>query len=129
MADRSTDADHLPRGFSRKDWQQLARWRRIMEKAARVATEDKPSAADDAALIALSGDLHAAARLAHRQLRSMPDYATTRAEAVAIEEILQPGEAIADRMLCLHPVTPEGFDARLRAGLWKRGEYISAYLA
>lgn len=78
-------------------------------------------------LIALGRDLHEAAKLAHRRLKSLPDYQTIAAEAAAIESILQPGEAIADRILSLEAVTSEGIEARLHAGLWKRGDYISAY--
>ncbi|XAZ25647.1 hypothetical protein LVY75_21245 [Sinorhizobium sp. B11] len=84
---------------------------------------------DDTVLVLLCGELHEAARLAERRLDAMPDYADTAQEAAAIEEILQPGEAIADRMLCLRAMTSEGVEARLRAGLWKRGEYIGAYRA
>ncbi|MBB3590869.1 hypothetical protein FHX08_001213 [Rhizobium sp. BK529] len=82
---------------------------------------------DDAVLVALSRDLHEAARLAHQRLKSLPDYQTIAEEAAAIEAILQPGEEIADRILCLNAVTSEGIEAREHAGLWKQGDYISAY--
>ncbi len=85
--------------------------------------------ADDCALAALACELHAAARLAQRQLGEMPEHATRAKEAAAIEAILQPGEAIADRMLGLRAVTEEGSEARLRASAWKMGEYIDVYLA
>lgn len=83
---------------------------------------------DDAVLVALRRKLHEAARVAERQLLAMPDYAGIAQEAAAIEAILQPGEEIADRMLYLRPVTSGGVEARLRAEVWKRGEYIGTYL-
>ena len=66
--------------------------------------------------------------MAERRLKALPDYGAIAQEAAAIEAILQPGEAIADRMLCLRPVTSAGHAALLRAELWKRGEYIGTYL-
>ncbi len=87
-----------------------------------------PAGDDDALLVALGGKLHAAAGVAERRLKALPDYGAIAQEAAAIEAILQPGEAIADRMLCLRPVTSAGHAALLRAELWKRGEYIGTYL-
>lgn len=83
---------------------------------------------DDSELVLLCGELHEAAMFAERRLKAMPDYADTLEEAAAIEAILQPGEVIADRILCLHAVTSDGVEARLRATLWKQGEYIGTYL-
>lgn len=83
---------------------------------------------DDTELVLLCGELHEAAMFAELRLKAMPDYADTVEEAAAIEAILQPGEAIADQMLCLWAATSDGVEARLRATLWKRGEYIGTYL-
>jgi hypothetical protein len=85
-------------------------------------------AAGDRELAALAGELHAEARIAERRLREMPEHATRAEEAAAIEAILQPGEAIADRMLGLRAMTGGSAEARRRAMLWKRGEYIDVYL-
>lgn len=90
--------------------------------------EQAPADDDDAVLTVLRRKLHEAARVAERQLLAMSDCADIAQEAAAIEAILQPGEVIADCMLCLSPVTSGGAEARLRAELWKRGEYIGTYL-
>jgi len=92
------------------------------------AMEQTPDNGDDAMLIALRRKLHDAARVADRKILAMPDYADTAQEAAAIEAILQPGEDLADRILCLRPVTLEGCEAVRSALLWKRGEYIGSYL-
>lgn len=97
-------------------------------EAGGATMEQKPAEDDDAVLIALGRKLHEAAGVADRQLLAMPDYAGIAEEATAIEAILRPGEEIADRMLYLWPVTSRGVEARLRAEVWKRGEYIGTYL-
>jgi hypothetical protein len=83
---------------------------------------------DDTELVLLRSELHEAAMFAELRLKAMPDYADTAEEAAAIEAILQPGEVIADQMLSLQAATSDGVEARLRATLWKRGEYIGTYL-
>ena len=92
------------------------------------AMEQTPDDGDDAVLVALRRKLHDAARVADRKILAMPDYADTAREAAAIEAILQPGEDLADRILCLWPVTLEGYEAVRSALLWKRGEYIGSCL-
>ena len=97
-------------------------------EASGVTPEQAPDDDDDAVLIALRRKLHEAATVAERQLLALPDYADIAEEVAAIEAVLQPGEDLADRILCLSPMTFEGYEALQSALLWKRGEYIGAHI-
>lgn len=83
---------------------------------------------DDFELVGLRDHLHEAAILADQQITALPENLSVTAEIAKINEIMKPGDQIAGRMFSLKPTTPEGVDAKLRAGKWKTGDYIKTYL-
>lgn len=82
----------------------------------------------DAELIALQVKLHEAAKTADQAFKDMGDYATLEEELTVIDAIMAPGDTLAERMLALPATTSVGVDARVRAGAWHTGDYITTYL-
>jgi hypothetical protein len=84
--------------------------------------------ADDHALLALQAELHEAAKVADQRFRDMPEDMALEDELAEIDAIMQPGDALAERMFALTPTTSSGIDARVRAEAWHSGDYITTYL-
>jgi hypothetical protein len=84
--------------------------------------------ADDQALLALQTELHEAAKVADQRFRDMPEDIALEDELAEIDAIMQPGDALSERMFALTPTTPSGIDARVRAEAWHSGDYITTYL-
>jgi hypothetical protein len=84
--------------------------------------------ADDQALLALQAELHEAAKVADQRFRDMPEDMALEDELAEIDAIMQPGDALAERMFALTPTTSSGIDARVRAEAWHNGDYITTYL-
>jgi hypothetical protein len=84
--------------------------------------------ADDQALLALQAELHEAAKVADQRFRDMPEDMALEDELAEIDAIMQPGDALAERMFALTPTTSSGIDARVRAEAWHSGDYITTYL-
>lgn len=87
-----------------------------------------PDLAADAELMALQAELHEAAQTADQAFKDMGDYATLEEELAVIDAIMAPGDALVERMFALPPATSAGVDARVRAGAWHTGDYITTYL-
>lgn len=83
---------------------------------------------DDRALLALQAELHEAAKVADQRFRDMPEDMALEDELAEIDAIMQPGDALAERMFALTPSTSSGIDARVRAEAWHSGDYITTYL-
>lgn len=84
--------------------------------------------APDAELVALQALLHEAAQTADQAFRDMPEYDTLEEELATIDAIMQPGDALAERMRAMTPSTTSGVDAKVRAEAWHTGDYITTYL-
>jgi hypothetical protein len=143
----SFDKKNFPSTVSPEEMENLTRWFDIMEKAvvdtmmeqlANIAAfgishpeilKELPSMdPTDFEIIALRNELHEAAKIADQRLKAMPDHLTIADEMAEIDAIMAPCDEMAGRMFSLKPTTPEGIDAKVRAGLWKTGNYIMTYL-
>jgi hypothetical protein len=84
--------------------------------------------ADDQALFALQAELHEAAKVADQRFRDMPEDMALEDELAEIDAIMQPGDALAERMFALRPLTMAGVNAKIRAENWMTGDYIATFL-
>ncbi|MBY3038911.1 hypothetical protein [Rhizobium laguerreae] len=139
--------NELPRSISGVEWDNLERWRATMEEAVNDSIKDQlvntaafgashPEILEEGKslcpiefeMLALRHDLHEAAKVADAALKALPDFETIEEELAAIEKILRIGEQIADKIFSMKPKTPDGIEAKVRAGLWKAGNYMDTYL-
>ncbi len=115
-------------------WRRLAHMTEQTVEPADIKPAQQPGTtlavmpADDHALLSLQAELHEAAKVADQRFRDMPEDMALEDELAEIDAIMQPGDALAERMFALTPTTSSGIDARVRAEAWHSGDYITTYL-
>lgn len=132
--DNTENQPHIPDMVHDTTWRRLAHMTEQPVETADIKPAPQPGtapavmSADDRALLVLQAELHEAAKVADQRFRDMPEDMALEDELAEIDVIMQPGDALAERMVALRPVTMAGVNARIRAENWMTGDYIATFL-